>query len=90
MGDLSSAIAQVEIVAAAYRPDKKDMIKLIENAPSILRQSFAPRVRNSEFYNLRYGEYVAGGDKNDVFNLVGDGSKLSGLRIGCAEHRVRI
>ena len=47
MKDLSGAIAHVEILAAAYRPsgsDKKDMNKLIENAPCDAETSIcAPR-----------------------------------------------
>ena len=44
----------------------------------------------SEFYNLRYEEYITDEDKNDVFMMGEDVAKLDGLRIGCAKQRVRI
>ena len=93
MKELSNTIAPVNILAAAYHPsgsDKKDMNKLIENGPMMLKQAFSLRVRRSEFYNLRYGEYMVGGENNDVFKLGEDVAGFSVLRIGCSKHGAHI
>ena len=55
------------------------MGKLIENSPAMMRQSFALRVRHSEFYNLGFEEYTSGGDRNEVFKLGEDVAKLASL-----------